>query len=384
MKKHYLMTPGPTQVPEASLLAQARPIVHHRSPAYTELLLETLDGLKYVFQTKRDIMLFASSGTGAMESAVANLFSPGDRVLVASTGNFGERWIKICKAYQLDVIAIEYEWGQRLNPADIESWLKKDSSIKGVFITHAETSTGVVNEVKKVAEITSRSSAVLIVDAVSGLGACELRMDEWGIDVVVSGSQKALMTPPGLAFAAVSERAWELVESSTSPRFYFDYRAYKKALEKPSPQNPYTPAICTIMALGESLRMIREEGIENVWERHRILAKATREGIKALGLKLFSPDDELCNAVTAVNVPEGIDGATIVKAVREEHGVWLAGGQGILKGKIFRIGHCGFYLPSDIILTLASLERSLLKLGFQLEPGSSLVAAQKVFIEEGL
>lgn len=381
MKKHYLMTPGPTQVPEASLLAQARPIVHHRSPAYTELLLETLDGLKYVFQTRRDIMLFSSSGTGAMESAVANLFSPGERVLVASTGNFGERWIKICKAYNLDVVALEYEWGQRFNPADIEAKLYDDPSIKGVFVTHAETSTGVVNEVRKVAEITSKSSAVLVVDAVSGLGACEFRMDEWGIDVVVSGSQKALMAPPGLAFASVSERAWELVEKSTSPRFYFDYRAYKKALDKPSPQNPYTPAICTIMALGESLRLIKEEGIENVWERHRILAKATREGIKALGLRLFSPDDEMCNAVTAVNAPEGIDGSQIVKSVREKHGVWLAGGQGKLKGKIFRIGHCGFYLPGDIIVTLASLERSLLELGYQLEAGASLIAAQKVFVE---
>ncbi|MEM2915714.1 MAG: alanine--glyoxylate aminotransferase family protein, partial [Candidatus Bathyarchaeia archaeon] len=283
MRKHYLMTPGPTQVPESSLLAQAKPIVHHRSPAYTELLLETLDGLK------GDIMIFASSGTGAMESAVANLFSPGDRVLVASTGNFGERWIKIAKAYQLDVIPLEYEWGQRLNPLDIETKLNEDSSIKGVFITHAETSTGVVNEVKKVASITRNTDALLVVDAVSGLGACELRMDEWGVDVVVSGSQKALMAPPGLAFAALSERAWERVEKSTSPRFYFDYRAYKKALEKPSPQNPYTPAICTLMALGESLKLIKEEGIENVWERHRILAKATREGIKALGLSLFSP-----------------------------------------------------------------------------------------------
>ncbi len=385
MEKHFLATPGPTQVPEKSLHRQAEPIIHHRSPAYTELLISVIEGLKYVYQTKNDVLLFTSSGTGAMESAVANLFSEGDRVLVASTGNFGERWAKISSAFNLDVHLLDYGWGGEVNPEDIREKLNGDGEIKGVLMTHSETSTGVVNDVEAVAKITrEREDVVLVMDAVSSLGACELKTDEWGVDVVVSGSQKALMAPPGLSCAAVSEKAWRFIDKSNLPKFYFDYKTYKKKLEGESPQNPYTPAICTVAALSESLKMIKKEGIENVWRRHKVVAKATREGVKAMNLSLFSPDRENSVVVTAVNAPEKVKASDIIKIMREEHGVWIAGGQGGLKGKIFRIGHCGYYSPSDIVMVISALERSLSKLGHAFEQGKGVERAEQVFLENSL
>lgn len=385
MEKHFLATPGPTQVPEKSLHRQAEPIIHHRSPAYTELLLSVIEGLKYVYRTKNDVLLFTSSGTGAMESAVANLFSEGDKVLVASTGNFGERWIKISQSFKLNVHVLDYGWGGEVNPADIEKELKRDGEIKGVLMTHSETSTGVVNDVEAVAKIIrEREDVVLVVDAVSSLGACELKTDDWGVDVVVSGSQKALMAPPGLSCVSVSKKAWRFIDKSNLPKFYFDYRTYKRRLEGENPQNPYTPAICTVAALSESLKMIKKEGIENVWRRHKVVAKATREGVKAMNLNLFSPDRENSVVVTAVNVPERVKASEIIKIMREEHGVWIAGGQGELKGKIFRIGHCGYYSPSDIVMVISALERSLSKLGYPFERGKGVEKAEQVFLESSL
>jgi aspartate aminotransferase-like enzyme len=385
MAKFYLMTPGPTQVPEEVLLAQAKPLIHHRSPAYAELLKEAIKSLAYVFQTKGDVLLFTSSGTGAMESAVANLFSLGDKVLVISTGKFGERWVEICQAFGLEVVEEKVEWGKPADPALVGKALNADAQIKGVLVTHSETSTGVVNKVKEMAQYTKdRQDVVFIVDAVSSLGACELRMDDWGLDVVVSGSQKALMAPPGLSFVALSEKAWSFAEKSTLPKYYWDYKKYKKSFEKSVPQNPFTPAIATVLALAASLRLIREEGLENVWKRHVLLGRATRAGVKALGLELFSPDDDSSSAVTAVLAPSQIDAGEIVKLMRKDHNVWIAGGQASLKGKIFRIGHCGYYTPIDIIVALSCLERVLLKLGVQVELGKSLQAAQQVFAEAGL
>jgi aspartate aminotransferase-like enzyme len=385
MKKHFLATPGPTQVPEKSLLRQAEPIIHHRSPAYTKLLLEVIGGLKYVFQTENDVLLFTSSGTGAMESAVANLFSEGDKVLIASTGNFGERWVKISQAFGLNVRVLDYGWGGEVNPDEVKKALDEDVDLKGVLMTHSETSTGVVNDLKAVSEITrGREEVTLVVDAVSSLGACELRTDEWGVDVVVSGSQKALMSPPGLSCVAISEKAWRFVDKSTLPKFYFDYKAYKKKLSGESPQNPYTPAVSTVVALSESLRMIKREGIENVWKRHKVIAKAAREGVKAMNLELFSPDRDESVIVTAVNTPSNVGASDVIKIMREEYGIWVAGGQGELKGKIFRIGHCGYYSPSDIVMVLSALERTLLKLGHKFEPGSGINEAQKVFTNSGI
>lgn len=379
MRKEYLMTPGPTPVPPEVLLAQAKPMIHHRAPIYTEVLLGVLADLKYVFQTSNEVLIYASSGTGAMESAVVNLFSPGDKVVVASTGNFGERWAKLSEAYGLNVIKLDYEWGTKANPADIAKELEKDSAIKGVLATHNETSTGVLNDVEAMAKVTAGHPAVLVIDAISGLGACELKTDEWGVDVVVAGSQKALMTPPGLSFASVSDKAWALAEKSTLPKFYFSWQKTRDALQKASPQSPFTPAVSTMLGLSEALKKIKAETLEAVLAHHALIGKATRAGVKALGLSLFGPEDEKANAVTAIKAPDGIDGQQVVKTMREKYGITIAGGQSKLKGKIFRIGHCGYYDQFDILTTLAGLEMALKDLGYPVSMGAGVTAAEKVF-----
>lgn len=383
-KKHLLMTPGPTPVPEKALLAQARGMIHHRGPEYGEIITSVVENLKYVFQTERDVFIFTSSGTGAMESAVVNLFSPGDKVIVASTGNFGDRWANIASAYGLNVVKLEFEWGTRADIDTIRKAIEENPDARGILCTHSETSTGAVNDVKAIAELTHGREMVVVVDAVSGLGACELRTDAWGLDVVVSGSQKALMAPPGLAFATVSEKAWKFVEQSRLPKFYFDYKKYRASIQKDPPQSPFTPAISTMLALGETLKMIREEGLENIWHRHVIFGRAVRAAIKAVGLKLFSPDDDSSAAVTAVWSPEGIDPKQITTMMRVEYGITIAGGQGKVKGKIFRIGHCGYFQRSDIIATIDALESVLARLGFKFEKGAGVLAAQNVFDSEGL
>lgn len=383
-KKHLLMTPGPTPVPERALLAQARGMIHHRGPEYGEIITRVVENLKYVFQTERDVFIFTSSGTGAMESAVVNLFSPNDKVIVASTGNFGERWANIAAAYGLNVVKLEFEWGTRADIQAIRQAIEENPDAKGVLCTHSETSTGAVNDVKAIAELTRDRDMVVVVDAVSGLGACELRTDEWGLDVVVSGSQKALMAPPGLAFATVSEKAWKFVESSKLPKFYFDYRKYQASIRKDPPQSPFTPAISTMLALGESLQMIRDEGLENIWKKHIVFGRAVRAAIKKIGLTLFSPDDDSSAAVTAVYPPDGIDPKTITTMMRVEYGITIAGGQGKVKGKIFRIGHCGYFQRSDIITTIDALESVLERLGYRFEKGSGVLAAQEVFDREGI
>ena len=378
MKKHYLMTPGPTPVPDESLLAQAAPMIHHRAPAYTKILLRVIENLKYVFRTEQDIIIFASSGTGSMESAVVNLFSKGEKVIVVSTGNFGERWVQISDAFGLEVVKLQYDWGERSNIKDIKRIFDENPDAKGMLVTHAETSTGVVNDIKAMAQLTKGKDTVLVVDSVSGLGACELKMDEWGIDVVVSGSQKALMAPPGLAFVSLSDKAWKFVEKSDLPKYYWDYKKYRLALQKASPQSPFTPAISTMLALGKSLQMIKDEGMENVWERHKFLAKAIREAAKAIGLELFAPDDDRANSVTAIKAPEGIDGQEIVKIMREKHGITIAGGQSKVMGKIFRIGHCGYYGKFDILQTVSALEMVLKELGLNINEGAGVGAAARV------
>lgn len=379
MRKEYLMTPGPTPVPPEVLLAQARPMIHHRAPIYTEVLLGVLADLKYVFQTSNEVLIYASSGTGAMESAVVNLFSEGDKVVVASTGNFGERWAKLSEAYGLNVIKLDYEWGTKANPADIAKELEKDSAVKGVLATHNETSTGVLNDVEAMAKVTAGHQAVLVIDAISGLGACELKTDEWGVDVVVAGSQKALMTPPGLSFVSVSDKAWALAEKSTLPKFYFSWQKTRDALHRASPQSPFTPAVSTMLGLGEALKKIKEETLEAVLASHALIGKAARAGVKALGLSLFGPEDEKANAVTAIKAPDGIDGQQVVKTMREKYGITIAGGQSKLKGKIFRIGHCGYYDQFDILTTLAGLEMALKDLGYPVQMGAGVTAAERVF-----
>lgn len=373
------MTPGPTPVPSEVLLAQARPIIHHRTPEFSQILTQTVEDLKYIFQTQNDVLIFAASGTGAMESAVVNLFSPGDKVVVCANGKFGDRFIKLTEAYGLEVIKLEYEWDQVVNPEDVAKNLAADASIKGVFVVQSETSTGVLNDVKAIGEIVKDYPAVLIVDSITGIGAVPCETDAWHLDVVMTGSQKGLMLPPGLACVSVSQKAWRLVSESKLPKFYFSWEKAKKSLEKST--TPFTPPVSLIIGLREALKLMRSEGLENIIARHALLAEAAREGVQAIGLKLFAPPAGRGNAVTPVWVPEGIDGKALVKMMSNKYGITIAGGQDHLAGKIFRIGHLGYFDRFDILTTLAGLEMCLAELGFAFTPGAAVSAAEKVFLE---
>lgn len=375
MKKVLLLTPGPTPVPERVLLAMARPMIHHRTNEFQEILKEVEEGLKYVFCTKNDVLIFASSGTGAMEGSVVNLLSPGDHAIVVRGGKFGERWAEICSAYGINVVPIDVEWGNAVTPNEIEIALRDNPSVKAVFITQCETSTGVGTDVKAIAKVVSQTDAVLVVDAISSLGAMELKMDEWGVDVVVSGSQKGLMIPPGLAFVALSEKAWRLVSQSKCPKYYFDFIKARKALQKTD--TPYTPAVSLVIGLNEALKMIREEGLENVIERHSKLAQAARSAMQAIGLELFSKYPS--NTVTPVKIPAGVDGEKLVKSIRSKYGISIAGGQEELKGKIFRIAALGYVSEFDLLTGISAIEMELLEQGFKVELGKGVQAAQEVF-----
>jgi serine---pyruvate transaminase len=381
MLKRFLLTPGPTPVPPEVLAALGEPVVHHRAPRFTEILKDVVAGMKYVYQTENDVLVFASSGTGAMESAVVNLVAPGEKVVVAGVGNFGERWIKLNRTWGAEVVALEYEWGTKADPADIEKALADNPDVVAVFVQFSETSTGVLNDIKTIGEIVARTPAVLVVDAISGLGATDLPTDAWHVDVCVAGSQKALMVPPGLAYVAVGEKAWRKVDATQTPRFYFDWVAARKKMTGESAQTPYTPAVSLMVAQNAAIKLIREEGLENVFERHRVLGRACRAGVTAQGLELFGPDDPEANSVTAVKVPAGVDGGAITKLARDKYGVWLAGGQGKLKGRIFRFGHCGYFGASDIVVGLAVMELVLAQLGFPVKWGASAGAAEQVFLE---
>jgi len=381
MEKRYLLTPGPTPVPPEVLSALGEPVVHHRAPRFTEILKDVVAGLKYVCQTENDVIIFASSGTGAMESAVVNLVEPGDTVIVAACGNFGERWIKLNTIWGTDVVALEHEWGTRVDPEGVRRALADHPDAKAVFCQFSETSTGVVNDIEALGEIVAATPAVFVVDAISGLGATDLPTDAWKVDVCVAGSQKALMVPPGLAYVAVSEKAWKVVEGVKTPRFYFDWVAARKKMTGDSAQTPYTPAVSLMVAQNAAIKLIREEGLPNVFARHRVLGRACKEGVKALGLELFGPNDPEANSVTAVKVPAGVDGNKIGKLARDRFGVWLAGGQGKLKGQIFRFGHCGYFVATDILVGLGVVEMVLAELGYDTPFGAGVAAAQKVFME---
>lgn len=379
MKKRYLMTPGPTPVPAEVLLTQAAPIIHHRTPEFSSAFARAIEGLKYVFQTSGDVLLFASSGTGVMEAAIANCFCAGDTVIVTRNGKFGDRQKLICETYGLNVIDLAYEWTEVVRPADVAAALEARPDVRGVIVTQSETSSGVLNDVKTIGEIVrAYSECVLIVDSITGVGAVECKTDEWGLDVVMTGSQKGLMLPPGLAACTVSEKAWRAYERSTLPKFYFDWMKYKKNIEKNT--TPFTPAVSLVLGLNTALAMIVEEGIENVIARHSRLAEATRLGCEALGLKLFAPPEGRGNAVTPVWVPDGVDGKAIVKIMKDTHGVTIAGGQDHYAGRIFRIGHLGYFSDFDIIVTIAALEMTLAQLGYEFERGAGLKAAESVFM----
>jgi aspartate aminotransferase-like enzyme len=367
-EKRYLFTPGPTPVPPEVLAAMAQPIIHHRGSDFRALYERTLARLKDVFRTQRDVLMFTASGSGAMESAVANLCAPGERVVVVAAGYFGERWAQIARAYGCDVDVLAYEWGEAPEADDVAA---RARGAKAVFVTHSETSTGVVADVESLASAARDAGALSVVDAVSSLGAVPLETDAWGVDVVVSGSQKALMTPPGIAFAAVSDDAWE--RRADAPRFYFDWEGTRKAQAKLDAV--FTPAVSLVAGLDVALGLLHEQGLEAAFEHHRRLGRACREGVKAMGLELFSPDDDRSAVVTAVRAPEGVDADQLVRVLRDRHGITLAPGQGPLKGNVFRIGHIGWFDVFDITTALAGVELALGELGASIERGVAVTRA---------
>jgi aspartate aminotransferase-like enzyme len=372
VEKRYLFTPGPTPVPPPVLAALAEPVLHHRGPDFRLVYSRCLERLKAVCRTEREVLLFTSSGTGLMESAVANLVSPGDRVLVASAGYFGERWTELARAYGADVEELACAWGDVPSAADLAARLDGHDV---VFLTHSETSTGVVADLQALAAAAKDAGALVAVDAVSSLGAVPLETDAWGLDVVVSGSQKALMTPPGLALVTVSERAW--ARRGAAPRFYFDWERTRAAQEQLDAA--FTPATSLVVALDVALGLLLEEGLEAAFERHVRLGRACRAGVRAMGLELFSPDDDSASVVTAIRAPEGIDSGELVLALRDRFGITLAPGQGPLKGKIFRIGHIGWFDVFDITTALAAVELALTEAGAEIERGVAVTAALDAF-----
>jgi len=378
MMKRYLLAPGPTPVPPEALLAMAMPIIHHRSPDFIPVLDSAKKGLQWLYQTKNDVLIICSTGTGGMVGTVNNFFSPGDKALVINAGNFGERWTKICKAYNLSVEEMKIDWGYTVKPEDVENALKKDPSIKGVFVQASETSTGVYHDIKALASIVKKyENTILVVDAISALVAHDLRMDEWGIDVLIGGSQKGLMLPPGLAFVGVSEKAWAFAEKSTSPKFYFNFKAERKKLK--DNQTNFTSPVSLIIGLNECLKILQAEGLENAFNRHARLAHATREAVKALGLEMYTKESPSA-AVTAISAPEGFDGQEIYKNLRVKYGITAAGGQGQAKGKIFRIAHLGYAGTFDTITAIAGVEMVLKGMGHPLKLGTGVSVAQELLM----
>ncbi|MEM9908664.1 MAG: alanine--glyoxylate aminotransferase family protein [Cyanobacteria bacterium P01_D01_bin.44] len=377
--KAILMIPGPTPVPEKVLRAMAKHPIGHRSGDFSKITGEINTHLKWLFQTQNDVLTLAASGTGAMEAAMINFLSPGDHVIVGCNGKFGERWADVAKAFGLNVQIISAEWGMPLDPEAFRTALETDAAkiVKAVVITHSETSTGVLNDLETINDyVKAHGEALMIVDAVTSLGAYNLPIDELGLDVVGSGSQKGFMIPPGLGFVSVSDKAWEAYETAKLPRYYFDLGKYRKSAAKDS--TPFTPPINLYFALHAALEMMRAEGLEGIFSRHQRHKQATRAAMKGLGLPLLAPDDRASTAVTAV-MPEGVEAEQIRSVMRKQFDIALAGGQDHLKGKIFRIGHLGFICDRDILTTVGAIETTLQSLGYErFTPGSGVSAASKV------
>jgi serine---pyruvate transaminase len=380
-EKQYLVTPGPTPVPPEVLAATAAPMIHHRGQDFRAALVRVFDRLREVYRTEHDVLVFASAGSGALEGVVANLCSPGDRVVVVSHGYFGERWAAIAKAYGCDVTHLRCAWGESPAPDDVAGAVEEAGGPRVVFLTHSETSTGVVSDMRSIAERLDGSGALLAVDAISSLAAVPLETDDWGLDVVVTSSHKALMCPPGLAFTSVSPAALEAAAAATSPRYYFDWETTRAAQAQTPPENPFSPAISLIRGLDVALGMILEDGLEAAHERHLRLGRACRAGVKAMGLELFSPDEDRAAVVTAIRVPEEVDASAIVIGMRERSGVTIIGGQGEVKGKIVRIGHIGYIDVHDVTTALSALELALATAGADVERGSAVSAALDAYHE---
>jgi len=371
-QKRYLLTPGPTPVPPEVLAALAEPVIHHRSPDFKTVFNEANERLQQVFRTENDVLVFTASGTGAVESAFANLLSPGERVLVVSHGEFGSRWQKMAAAFGCEVVALTYDWGQTPRAEDVARLLSESGAGVAVLV-HSETSTGVVSDIRSLSAACNEAGAISVVDAISSLGAVPLETDAWGIDVVATGSQKALMTPPGLGFASISARAWAKSEQATLPRFYWDWARARGAQEKGS--TPFTPATSTLVALNAALELILAEGLEHVFARHVALGRACRAGAKAMGLDLYSPDDDTAAVLTGILTPPGINAVELRLALRDRYGITIAGGHGDVVDRLFRIGHIGYVDIFDITTVLGAIELQLVEMGATVERGAAGAAA---------
>ena len=378
MLKRYLLTPGPTPVPPEVLLRMSQPLIHHRTPEFSQLFAEVQEGLRWLFRTEQDVLILAASGTGAMEAAVANTAAAGDTVIVVNGGKFGERWLKICQAFAVKTVEIKVEWGRAVTVETVAQALHDHPEAKAVLLQASETSTTVLHPVREIAVLTRGTNILLIVDGITAVGATEVAMDQWGIDILVTGSQKALMLPPGLAFLALSPKAWNRVEAATLPRFYFDLRREQKEQQKHT--TAYTPAISLIYGLHEVLRLLRGEGFEHVFARHARLAAATRAAVQALGMPLLAPDHP-SPAATGVWLPPQVDGARLLTYMRDRMGVDIAGGQDQLKGKIARISHIGYAGPFDVITAISTLEMALCRYGYALQLGGGVRAAEEVLLD---
>lgn len=381
--KLMLMIPGPTPVPEAALLAMAKHPMGHRSKEFDAIFAECTENLKWLHQTKSDVLSLTVSGTGAMEAGIINFLSAGDRVLVGTNGKFGERWAEVAEAYGLNVEIIKAEWGQPLDPENFREKLEADTDkqIKAVIITHSETSTGVLNDLETInRHVKAHGEALIMVDAVTSLGAANVPMDAWGIDVIASGSQKAYMMPPGLGFVAVSPKAWEAYKTAKLPRYYLDLGKYRKEAAKNT--TPFTPPVNMFFGLQVTLQMMKAEGLENVFARHKRLMTTTRAAVTALGLPLFAADDCASPAITSVMPPAAVDAQKVRTLMKKRFDIALADGQDHLKGKIFRIGHLGFVCDRDILAAISSLEVVLQELGYEgFTPGAGVAAAAKLLAE---
>jgi aspartate aminotransferase-like enzyme len=377
--KLMLMIPGPTPVPERVLQAMAKHPIGHRSADFSAIFGEVTENLKWLHQTKNDLLILAASGTGAMEAGIINFLSPNDKVLVCTNGKFGERWGEVCEAYGLNTQYVKADWGQPLDPAAVKAALDAAPDIKAVIVTHSETSTGVINDLQTISGHVKAHGALMMADTVTSLGACSVPVDEWGLDIVASGSQKGYMIPPGLSFVSVSEKAWEAYRTAKLPKFYLDLGPYRKNAAKNT--TPFTPAINLIFALQASLQMMRNEGLDNIFSRHDRLKRATRAAIKAMGQPLYAADNCASPAITAV-MPEGIDAEQVRSLMKKKYDIILAGGQDSLKGKIFRIGHLGFVSDREVLTAIASLESTFAELGSKATAGAGVAAAAAIFAQK--
>ncbi|MFN3385302.1 MAG: pyridoxal-phosphate-dependent aminotransferase family protein [Candidatus Thermochlorobacter sp.] len=378
MKKR-LFTPGPTPVPERVMLRMAAPMIHHRNPEFMEILTRVHQDLQYLFQTKQPVLVLTCSGTGGVEATMVSMFSPGDKIIAVNGGKFGERWADMARKYTGNCVELKVQWGTSIQPEEIIKALKAHPDTRGVYFTHSETSTGTATDVKAMAQaIREHSDALICVDGITAVGAHELRFDEWGIDACVTGSQKGLMMPPGLALVALSERAIKAIETAKLPSYYL---SLKKALKSYKDNDtPFTPAVSLIIGLDESLQLIKQEGLENIWRRHQRLSAACRTGCEALGMRLFSNSPSY--AVTPVWLPEGVEWKNFNKILKFEHGITVAAGQDQYAGKIFRISHLGFYDELDMLTVIGALEMTLKKINYPFEVGSGVSAVMRAFMEE--